>query len=291
MAENRAYVAWSDGLEILDVQHPEAPRPVGRLGLRASLHDVAVDGSHLIVAAGSHGLLVVDVGDPEEPEAISRLDTPGSVRSVAWLPPYAYLADGSAGLQVVDLRHPERPRRIASWSTRGQVRAVAVAQGVLVTAEGSAGARVFDLTRPDRPIEVGPLDSGIHALDVAAIPPWIAVATPGGEIRLYRIDDRLRPILERTVVLSDEIAGLSAGESGVWAAGGARGGWWVDPTGTNPPLEVVLPRGTVAGSGEFVDGILYFAAGPAGLAVVEFPSDGLPRVLVPQERTIRIEWE
>jgi len=289
--EGVAYAAWSNGLVTVDVRAPEKPEEIGRLELRASLHGIALDGPRAVVAAGSHGLLIVDISDPAEPEPLSRLDTSGSARAVVSAPPYAYVADGAGGLLVVDLRDPRRPRRIASWSTRSQIRGVAAGGGALVTAEGGAGARLFDLRRPDRPIELGPVDPTVHALDVAIVPPWIAIAAPRGELRVYRLDDRLRPTLERSVTLAGEIDSLGAAGEHVWVACGERGGWWIDLSWSTPPVEIALPGRVPAGRGDWVDGTLVLAAGSAGLAIVEVPEGSPPRVLVPREHSIRIEWE
>ncbi len=71
-----AYLAGPDGLHILDVSDPLAPRQVGHWVTEANTYDVVVDRGHAYLT-GSEQLHVLDVADPAQPKLLAQLPTPG----------------------------------------------------------------------------------------------------------------------------------------------------------------------------------------------------------------------
>jgi hypothetical protein len=108
------FVAARGGLRVIDVTHPERPRPVpGALAAIADPHRVYVARGFAYVAGGAEGLVIVDVERPESPRIYQRFTADGrlgDVRDVVVAMTnasvFAYVADGAGGLKVVQLTSP-----------------------------------------------------------------------------------------------------------------------------------------------------------------------------------------
>jgi hypothetical protein len=131
------FVTDANGLEVLDVTHPEQPRlvPNDVVALKDARR-VYVARTYAYVAAGSDGLVIVNAERPEALREYQRFDAGGQLKDArdvvvastnASL--YAYVADGSGGLKVLQLTSPEsqpkfygfspepKPQLIASFAT------------------------------------------------------------------------------------------------------------------------------------------------------------------------------
>jgi hypothetical protein len=109
------FVCDADGLQVLDVTDPKAPRPVGRLAI-PSAHSVYVARTYAYVAAGPHGLVIVNVENPEKPFIDQIYDAGGCINDlrdvklgITYVSEFAYLADGQNGMRIVQLTSPETP--------------------------------------------------------------------------------------------------------------------------------------------------------------------------------------
>jgi len=132
------FVTDADGLKVVDVTHPDAPRLTeDNLLALADAHGVFVSRTYAYVAAGRDGLVIVDVEQPESIRLFQRFDAGGQLfdsRDVVVATTnaslFAYVADGAGGLKVVQLTSPElqpkfygfspepNPRLIAHYPTR-----------------------------------------------------------------------------------------------------------------------------------------------------------------------------
>ena len=98
-----------DGLQIVDVSNPGAPRQLGTVGFTtafAQAYDVEVVGSIAYVASGLGGLQVVNIANPSSPSVISVTATTGESRRLAFQNNVLYVADGSGGVLLVDIPNP-----------------------------------------------------------------------------------------------------------------------------------------------------------------------------------------
>jgi hypothetical protein len=164
----------SEGLQVVDVTHPEHPRvvPGARIGLRDAQR-IHVARTVAYVAAGAEGLALVDVTRPESPRLLEKYTAEGRLvdtRDVTVASTnaslFAYLADGAGGLKVLQLTSPEsqpkfygfspepRPELIAWTKTHGPALSLsrplerdrAVDEtGHQVAVLGRLGSRPFDL--------------------------------------------------------------------------------------------------------------------------------------------------
>jgi hypothetical protein len=114
----------AEGLQVVDVTHPEKPRLVEgariRLAYARRLH---VARTYAYVAAGRDGLAIIDVERPESPRLVARLGASLGIRDAhdvivgstnASL--FAYVADGAEGLKVLQLTSPDSQPRFYGFS-------------------------------------------------------------------------------------------------------------------------------------------------------------------------------
>jgi hypothetical protein len=155
LAGHYAYVAIPDGIAIVDLDDPLAPRLAGRVAL-AGARASALQFRYLFVTTES-GLEIVDVTRPDEPRLVegAHVALPPA-RKVYVARTYAYVAAGREGLAIVDVERPESPRLVRKFDAEGRL---SDAQDVVVgstnaslfayVADGKGGLKVIQLTSPE----------------------------------------------------------------------------------------------------------------------------------------------
>ncbi len=138
------FVTSSQGLHVVDVTSPRAPRLVE--GASVELSDarrVYVARTYAYVAAGADGLVIVDIEKPESPRIYERFTADGKLTDASDVVVgstnaslFAYVADGKAGLKVIQLTSPDsqprfygfspepKPELIAWWPTSWPAKAL-----------------------------------------------------------------------------------------------------------------------------------------------------------------------
>jgi hypothetical protein len=159
-----AYVGVGNGLEVLDVSDPAAPRVVGATPLPRQLHELELAGDYAY-ALGlptfptlvNRPLMVIDIARPEAPRLVAMLELEaGADASLAVSGRYAYLGGGPS-TRVFDLAEPTNPQQLATvGDLAGQALLdIAVAGRFLYGAAGAQGMRVFDVVDPREANELG----------------------------------------------------------------------------------------------------------------------------------------
>jgi hypothetical protein len=149
------YVAADQGLVVLDMDDPLAPRLVTVLPLR-DVRATAVQFRYLFALDGE-GLKVVDVTHPERPRLVEGAGVPlRDARRLYVARTYAYVAAGAEGLVIVDVERPEAPRLYTRYTADGTLNdASDVVVGTTnaslfaYVADGRNGLKVLQLTSPD----------------------------------------------------------------------------------------------------------------------------------------------
>jgi hypothetical protein len=118
------FVLDDEGLEVVDVTHPEKPRIVPNAHVPfTNAQRLYVARTYAYVAAGEEGLVIVNVEKPEEPRIYMRYDAGGRIHDArdvvvgstnASL--FAYVADGEDGLAVVQLTSPDLQPKFYGFS-------------------------------------------------------------------------------------------------------------------------------------------------------------------------------
>ena len=74
VAGDLVVLGQTGGIVTLDVSDPANPRELGRLGIKATVLDVTLDGDTAWLAAGAYGVVQVDLSSPESPRFEQRID-------------------------------------------------------------------------------------------------------------------------------------------------------------------------------------------------------------------------
>src|SRR5262245_532904 len=175
-----AYVAAGySGLQIVDLQRPDAPIVVASQGLfgnSAYFSSVAVSDGRAYVADLINGIQVIDVRESVAPAAVGGLDLsllPSATGNpaVAVAGSTAYVSDAGAGLFAVDVADPKAPVVRGSLGVPGAAAGLAAgsgaSEGLVFLADGGHGVRVIDARRPEAMSDVGGFDAGSDALGIA----------------------------------------------------------------------------------------------------------------------------
>ena len=143
-----AFVLDGDGLKVVDVTWPAAPRLVsGATVPLKHAHNLYLARTYAYVAAGPEGLVIVDIEKPEAPRVETAFNAGGSINDAHDVKvgmtngsAFAYVADGRNGLRVVQVISANdtpgaygfspkpTPLLVATYKTHGP--AVALSRGL-----------------------------------------------------------------------------------------------------------------------------------------------------------------
>jgi len=153
VAGRYAYLGCQQGLAVVDLDQPLAPKLVATLPLDGP-RSIAVQFRYAFVADGK-GLETVDLTDPTRPKLVATLPV-ADARSVYVARTYAYVAAGAQGIAIVDVERPDRPRLDQLVNAGGELRdtndvkvASTNASTFAYVADGKEGLKVLQLTSPE----------------------------------------------------------------------------------------------------------------------------------------------
>jgi hypothetical protein len=184
-----AYVAGGTTLAVIDLSNPASPTAVGSVGLQANCFVLAVAGDY--VYACDSGLEVIDVSNPAQPTSVAVVPTLGPSTDIALDGTHAYLAHASplSRLECFDLADPRHPVRIGTFSTGAAPSDIEVHDGFAYVAAG--GLQVIDVSEPSLPVRVGSLAATGRHLAVAGQ----MVCMAGDGVRFVDVSDPSDPRL------------------------------------------------------------------------------------------------
>jgi hypothetical protein len=123
LAGTVGYVTTPQGVVVLDLDDPRAPKVLARVGAPAvkEPRGVAVQFRYAFVV-DAEGLKVLDVTVPRAPRTVEGATAPiPDARSVYLARTYAYVAAGRSGIAIVDVERPTRPRLDQTWNAGGAI--------------------------------------------------------------------------------------------------------------------------------------------------------------------------
>lgn len=204
-----AFIATDgNGLEIVDVADPTAPRAVAKALPGARLLRVAVEGATAYVAGQDPrderggALWVVDVRDPRQPVELGLVNAPDPLIDIAVVGSFAYVATAGR-LGLYDLADPSRPRSVSLQvpvtltvrriESRG--RWLYVLQQAQVATDGPGAVDVLDVTQPYEPRPLAHVGTPPQPQDLTASGWGFYVAGGGTGLRLWEWAERERVYL------------------------------------------------------------------------------------------------
>jgi hypothetical protein len=199
---NYAYVARDQGLDVIDVTDPAAPRKVGDYSISnyGFAAHIFVSGNYAYLTSdqfGSSGVgHIFDVSDPTAPKRLGPIgDIVGTlgrpvVSSSNLFIPVKYSGSG-AGLQIFSLTDPAAPLRIAGPIDNGDSYDVAVANGVAYWADDVL--RTMDVSNPRAPQLISTIGSVI-ASTVAVSDTYAVIGRGPLATTVYDVTDPTAPV-------------------------------------------------------------------------------------------------
>ncbi len=156
VVDTLAYVGTDrEGLRIFSVADPLSPQDVGefRPDTTTSVRDVAVKDTLAYLSiwswlAGRHGLLIVNVADAIQPTEVSFLPITAAAQ-LKVIDTLAYVASGTDGMTIVNVADPAAPQWLSN--TGIPTLTLSVESDIACT----DGIRVYDVSDPANPIQIG----------------------------------------------------------------------------------------------------------------------------------------
>ncbi len=108
IVDTLVYVAFQEGLGIVDLSDPYSPTLISQLSTGAGAHDVKVRDSIAYLIDQSNGLIIIDYGNPRSPHTISSTPLPDMPSEMALAGDTVYIADNSS-LVVIDVSNLLNP--------------------------------------------------------------------------------------------------------------------------------------------------------------------------------------
>ena len=160
-----AFVASSNGLNVIDISDPSKLTPIASLDLPYA-EQIVLGGNYAYIRDYYAGLHIADISNPSAPALINTFDTPGYAWDIAVSGNYLYVADQDSGLQVVDVSNPSAPT-LVNTARLGYVSTVFASGNYVYVGISSSGMKILDVSDPLAPILVGSYSqSGQRPLDL-----------------------------------------------------------------------------------------------------------------------------
>jgi len=213
-----AYVGGSDGLTVIDVSNPEAPKKVGFCKLPGPVSEIAVSGGFAYIATRQSVLQVVDISDPKAPTEVGSYRPRPAVRPAArkgdqWGPvvesvavagKHAYVTCNHvpkdkdkwcSNLYVLDISNPKAPTEVGSFEKHrdGLFLGVAVVAKYAYVADKASILWVVDVSDPKRPTEAGSCVTTGEPQRVFVSGKYAYVADDDGAMHIVDITDPRAP--------------------------------------------------------------------------------------------------
>jgi hypothetical protein len=167
---DRLYVCHqADGLVIVDVSRPEAPRTLGVFDSPGSATGVAVVGNTAYLGDGGQGLAILDIGDPTQPKQLGRFNGAANGSRLAVRDRQVFLTDGRRGLLILDVTDPSNPVKLGEVATGVGASDVALAGDFAFVANDSKGVSVVDIRNPAAPLLVTNVNLGTQPIATVAL--------------------------------------------------------------------------------------------------------------------------
>jgi hypothetical protein len=195
VAGSYAYVATSEGLEIVDISDPGHPTRTARFGDGGDGKGLAVQGNLVYFADMQHGLEVIDVSEPLSPKKLGTVPGTESAWDIHIHGEMLYLGCHGAGVRIVDLSEPESPRVVGRFhdGREGEAQGVWGDGEFLFVADNFDGVEVLAVGDPTAPYQIGAYRriEGVHELAVEEGFVYAADASKGLVVLEFK-EDALR---------------------------------------------------------------------------------------------------
>ncbi len=217
VADNYAYVANSNALEIVDVSDPANPVYKGNITDGAG-RCVYVSGNDAYIA-GDFGLEIIDVSDPANPVHKGNI-TEGAGYRVYVSGNYAYVTDIEYdALKIVNISNPADPVLTGSISPLNNARSVSVSGNYAYVVGWTGYLFTVDVSNPAEPVLKNTLFLPEWAESIYVSGNYAYVTISGGDaLEILDISDRINPV-HKGIIGNGEGGALLDYPQGVYVSG------------------------------------------------------------------------
>lgn len=155
--DDRAYLANSEGIYIIDVSNPALPYEVGCWESTFWMVQLAVSGNYVYaveVGGGASVLRVIDVSEAENPFEAGNYDPPEPINGIAVYGDYAFIAEGSSGIEVIDFSNPSDPILVHSFTIGASANEFVINDDTLYVSTDS-GLFIYEVSSLINPVFLG----------------------------------------------------------------------------------------------------------------------------------------
>lgn len=273
IAGNRAYMATTAGLEVIDVSSAASPTALGKCQTDQA-YGITVSGNYAYLSTSlMSGPKVIDISNPASPKLVGEYPGDGPW-AVAVAGSYAYVAFAQAGVQVLDISNPASPTHLSDYKSDSYVYGVAVTGKYAYVADQNAGLQVVDVSNPASPTRVGgcALPEGAKAKGITVSGSYAYVACQDKGLQVVNVSDPTKPVRVGGCVTTDAVGVAVAGRHAC-VADGAGGLRLIDVSDPASPVSVDGNGGSRSAKGVAASGDhAYVADGINGLIIVRIGS-------------------
>ena len=203
-----AYLAWNDGIQVVDIVDPIHPVALGNIYMSSgdNIRGIFASGNYIYlnIVNGMHDgyacLVVIDVSDPADPITLRRIHSNAGFDDISGN--YAYLADGDSGLRIIDVNNPVDPVNIATVDTPDKAIDVAVSGNYAYVVDSSSGLQIVDISNPALSHIIGAVDIPGDIFWISVSGGYAYVMSSGFGIQVIDVRDQENPSIVGAINLS-----------------------------------------------------------------------------------------
>jgi len=143
ITEELAFVAYSQGVMIVDIIAPSSPQSIGFI--LGPANNIELADSLLFIAGASNGLMVYDISIPESPEIVGTFVTQSPATDVDIIGTTAFIST-TDGLEAVDIKTPSEMVALGYLALEGFTTFVTATDSIVVVS--GRGVSIIDATDP-----------------------------------------------------------------------------------------------------------------------------------------------
>lgn len=263
LANDTAYVAAgaAEGLAVVDLSEPLAPRVAETITVRSFATDLEVTAERVFVGC-QNGVFAIRAPAANSPPVIGAAATPGEASFVVPVGNLALVMDGEAGMHVMDVADPAAPSIVGSVDTPGYAARAAVSgsHAFLATGErGRGGLVVVDFSVPSSPRVVTELNPPDPAVDVV-VNGSVAYVAALNELHVVDVSIPSASAIVGSASMREGAVGVALHETYAYVAERTAGVSIVDVSDPGAPRVVgaILDADNAVGV-QVADGRLYIA--------------------------------
>ena len=180
---------------------------VATLSQESPCHDVASDGTSVLLARGNYGLQIIDASDPEAGYVRSSVSTIFAL-SVYAQGAYAYVGGGYDGFHIIDISNADRPVLTSTIRVGHFTSDVAVRDDMAYVADPDSGLVLYDVADKGTPVRTHSPLLPLHCHDVCLKDDLLIATGLEPSLALYRLGRTDAPVLLGTLELPSQAHGV-----------------------------------------------------------------------------------